>query len=89
MTLGKFLWFRMVTSTAIGTAFDNFIFYFIAFYGLIPLDNLISIGLFGYFFGIIYEVLMLPLIYKIVNFLKDADGRDVYDFNTNFNPFKN
>ena len=41
-----------------------------------------------YVFKVSYEILATPFTYKIVNFLKKAEGVDVYDTNTNFNPFK-
>lgn len=35
----------------------------------------------------IYEVVATPITYWIVNNLKRAEGVDVYDRGTNFNPF--
>jgi len=34
-----------------------------------------------------YEILATPLTYWVVNSLKRAEGVDVYDRDTNFNPF--
>jgi len=36
---------------------------------------------------VIYEVVATPITYWIVNKLKRAEGIDVYDRGTNFNPF--
>jgi hypothetical protein len=41
----------------------------------------------GYWFKVIYEVVATPITYWIVNNLKRAEGIDVYDRGTNFNPF--
>jgi uncharacterized PurR-regulated membrane protein YhhQ (DUF165 family) len=41
----------------------------------------------GYLFKVTYEVLATPLTYWVVNSLKRAEGVDVYDRDTNFNPF--
>jgi uncharacterized integral membrane protein (TIGR00697 family) len=87
LTMGRFLWLRAITSTAIGTACDNLIFYSVAFYGIIPTENLVAIGLFGYFIGILYEIIMLPVIYQVTGSLKRYEKTDIYDFKTNFNPF--
>ena len=34
------------------------------------------------------EIVMLPVTYRIVAFLKQHDGVDHYDRDTDFNPFK-
>jgi hypothetical protein len=33
-------------------------------------------------------VIMTPVTYWAVNWLKKAEQEDYYDYNTNFNPFK-
>ena len=35
-----------------------------------------------------WEVLLTPVTYAVVAFLKRREGIDVYDGNTNFTPFK-
>ena len=35
-----------------------------------------------------WEILMTPVTYKIVGFLKRAENEDYYDRDTNFTPFK-
>jgi hypothetical protein len=34
-----------------------------------------------------WEVVMTPVTYKIVNFLKRAEAEDYFDRHTNFTPF--
>jgi len=41
----------------------------------------------GYVLKVIYEVIATPLTYLVVNSLKRAEGVDVYDTETDFNPF--
>jgi hypothetical protein len=41
----------------------------------------------GYLAKVIYEILLTPVTYWIVNSLKRAEGIDVFDHDTNFNPF--
>jgi len=41
----------------------------------------------AYVFKVGYEVLATPLTYWVVNSLKRAEGVDVYDRDTDFNPF--
>lgn len=86
-TKGKYLWLRSITSTAIGTILDSFIFCMIAFYGKLPFEVIVKMILIQYLFKLCYAIIAMPLIYKISNFLKKKDNIDVYDFNTNFNPF--
>jgi len=34
-----------------------------------------------------YEIIAIPLTYIMVSFLKQQEGTDIYDDQTNFNPF--
>ncbi len=85
---GKKLWQRTIGSTLVGEAIDTSLFSLIAFYGVIPMGGLLNLMATIYVFKVSYEILATPFTYKIVNFLKKAEGVDVYDTNTNFNPFK-
>lgn len=87
LTRGKFLWTRTIGSTLIGEAFDTTIFMFIAFYGVLPWDLFIWVGISGYLLKVAVEILFTPFTYLIVNFLKKKENEDYYDHKTNFNPF--
>ena len=87
-TGGKWLWKRTIGSTLIGQGADTIIFSLIAFAGVIPRDQLISMMLFNYVYKVALEVLLTPVTYGVVGFLKRAENRDTYDTNTDFNPFK-
>ena len=88
MTRGKLLWSRTIGSTLVGEAFDTTIFMFIAFWGVLPTDLFILVGVSGYLLKVAVEVLFTPFTYLIVNFLKKKENEDYYDYKTNFNPFK-
>lgn len=86
-TKGKYLWFRSILSTSIGSIFDSILFCFIAFYGSLPSSVIFIMIITQYLFKISYAVLALPVVYKVTAFLKKTDKVDVYDFSTRFNPF--
>lgn len=85
---GKMLWARTIGSTLVGEGFDTAIFVMIAFYGVLPNDLLVAIIISNYIFKVGIEVLFTPVTYAIIGFLKRSEGVDVYDKDTNFNPFK-
>jgi uncharacterized integral membrane protein (TIGR00697 family) len=86
-TEGRHLWTRTVGSTVAGQAVDTVIVIAIAFGGRAPLRTVLTIIGSAYLFKVVYEVLATPITYWIVNSLKRHEGVDVYDRNTNFNPF--
>jgi hypothetical protein len=86
LTSGKHLWTRTVGSTVVGQAVDTCIVIFFIFYDQ-PLHVIFSLILSGYVFKVIWEVIMTPVTYRIVGFLKRTEGVDYYDYATNFNPF--
>jgi queuosine precursor transporter len=86
-TDGKWLWTRTVGSTVTGQFVDTTVLILIAFGGYTPWSTMLNLIISGYFAKVLYEVLATPLTYLIVNKLKRAEGVDVYDRDTNFNPF--
>ncbi len=87
MTSGKFLWARTIGSTIVGEGVDSLIFYPIAFLGLWKSSLVMQVMISNYFIKVLWEVVMTPFTYKIVNFLKRAESEDYYDRHTNFSPF--
>ena len=87
LTGGKYLWTRTIGSTVVGQAVDTTVVMFAAFYGLRSLDTILRLIVAGYLVKVVYETLMTPVTYAIVNFLKRAEGVDYFDRGTNFNPF--
>jgi queuosine precursor transporter len=86
-TQGKWLWTRTIGSTALGEAVDTSLFYVIAFYGIWATDDLIKIAIAQYVLKTSWEVVMTPVTYRVVGFLKRAENEDYYDRDTNFSPF--
>jgi uncharacterized integral membrane protein (TIGR00697 family) len=87
MTEGRHLWLRTIASTAVGQALDTVLVIVIAFAGVMSTSDLLTIIYSGYFGKVLYEAAATPLTYLVVNFLKKAEGIDIMDRNTDFNPF--
>ena len=85
---GKRLWLRVIASTAAGQLVDSALFYFLAFYGIWPLEQVIEVAIVQYILKTSWEILAVPLTYKIVGLLKRVEHEDHFDKNTDFNPFK-
>lgn len=87
-TQGRFLFARIVGSTVVGQAVDTSFFFLIAFSGIWPNDQLMSVIVTQYLFKTIWEAVMYPATAKAVAFLKRVEGVDHFDRGTDFNPFK-
>ena len=87
MTNGKYLWTRTVGSTVVGQLIDTVVVIVIIFAGKESIDTIIKLIIGGYFTKVLYEAAMTPVTYWVVNFLKRAEGVDVFDRHTDFNPF--
>lgn len=87
-TRGKWLWSRTIGSTLVGEAVDSGLFYFVAFYGLWPDGQVAKVALAQYVLKTAWEVVMTPVTYKVVHFLKRREQEDWYDRHTDFNPFR-
>jgi uncharacterized integral membrane protein (TIGR00697 family) len=88
LTKGRWLWTRTIGSTLVGEGVDTVLFVTIAFAGTLPWSLFISIIASNYIFKVGLEAAMTPATYRITNFLKHAESQDVYDTDTDFNPFK-
>jgi hypothetical protein len=88
-TQGRRLWMRFWGSTIVGEGVDSLIFYPLAFYGMSdwPLSALGQVMLSQFILKVGWEVLLTPVTYAVVGWLKRKEGVDVYDVGTNFTPF--
>jgi uncharacterized integral membrane protein (TIGR00697 family) len=86
---GKRLWMRFWGSTIVGEGIDSLIFYPIAFFGMAdwPMDTILQVMLSQFVLKVSWEVLLTPVTYAVVGWLKRKEGIDVYDVGTNFTPF--
>lgn len=88
-TQGRFLWMRTIGSTIVGQGFDSLLFYPLAFYGMPgwPADKVGEVMISQFVLKVGWEVVLTPVTYAVVGFLKRREGVDVYDEDTNFTPF--
>jgi uncharacterized integral membrane protein (TIGR00697 family) len=84
-TSGKHLWSRTIGSTIVGEAVDSIIFYPLAFLGIWTNELVVEVMCMNYLLKVGTEVVLTPLTYKVVAFLKRAENEDYYDIGTNFN----
>lgn len=87
LTKGKMLWTRTIGSTVVGQLVDSIVVMFLAFGGTLGLKTILTLIVSGYLGKVIYEVAATPLTYAVVNALKRAEGMEVFDTSTDFNPF--
>lgn len=85
-TGGKKLWLRLIGSTVVGEFFDTLIFGLIAFWGILSGQDMLIYLAVGWIFKTVIEIVLLPLTYKVVAFLKRKESVDFYDEKTNFTP---
>jgi queuosine precursor transporter len=95
---GKHLWMRTIGSTVVGEGVDSIIFYPLAF-RLFPAlfgfeaaiwswELVVAVMINNYVLKCAVEALFTPVTYQLVGFLKRKEDMDVYDVNTDFNPFQ-
>ena len=75
-------------TVAVGELVDSALFYFIAFYGIWTTADVIKITIAQYLLKTGWEIVMTPVTYRIVGFLKRVEHEDYYDRHTNFTPFR-
>ena len=84
---GQRLWARFAASAVVGEGANTILFYGIALHGVLPHRLLLLSILLGWAAKVVVEVVVLPIGYAVVRRLKEAEGLDHYDYDTNFNPF--
>jgi uncharacterized integral membrane protein (TIGR00697 family) len=87
LTRGRWLWSRIIGSTLCGELVDSGLFYTLAFAGLWARHDLATVATTQYLLKSAWEIVMTPVTYRIVGFLKRAEQEDYYDRTTNFTPF--
>jgi uncharacterized integral membrane protein (TIGR00697 family) len=88
LTNGRWLWSRTIGSTIIGELVDTVIFVVVASaFGVFPWSLFFTLTVANYIFKVGMEALMTPVTYAVVGALKRSEHEDVYDRDTNFNPF--
>ena len=78
---------RAVLSTIGGESVDSIIFFPLALGGVIPWEEMPSLMISQVLFKTLYEILVLPVTIRVVEFTKQHDHEDVYDKDINYNIF--
>ncbi len=86
---GRKLWMRTISSTIVGEAFDTIIFIFISFWGNVNGGILLQMMIFQYIWKVCYEIVLTPVTYVVVKWLKNKEGIDVFDYKIKYHIFKN
>jgi queuosine precursor transporter len=89
LTNGRMLWTRTIGSTIAGEGVDSLIFYPLAFLGAAgwTTELVIQVLFTQWALKVAWEVLLTPVTYLAVGFLKRREGVDIFDRGTDFTPF--
>ncbi|WP_034156634.1 queuosine precursor transporter [Sphingomonas sp. ERG5] len=89
-TKGRHLWTRTIGSTVAGQGVDSLIFYPLAFWGAEgwTTNLVLTVLVTQWVLKVSWEVILTPVTYIVVGFLKRREGIDVFDEGTDFTPFK-
>jgi hypothetical protein len=87
-TKGKHLWSRTIGSTVVGQGIDSLIFYPLAFWGVWENSQVVTVMITNWALKVGWEVVLTPVTYAVVGWLKRHEGVDLYDDATDFTPFK-
>ena len=89
-TKGKHLWTRTIGSTIVGQGVDSLLFYPIAFWGQdgwSP-EQIRQVVISQFVLKVSWEILLTPVTYAVIGWLKRREGIDVFDTGTDFSPFR-
>jgi queuosine precursor transporter len=87
LTGGRMLWTRTIGSTVFGQAVDSALFYPIAFLGIWETKSVLTVLVTNWALKVLWEIVLTPVTYAVVGFLKHREGVDVFDTDTDFSPF--
>lgn len=87
ITQGRWLWIRTISSTIIGEGVDAFLFISIAFYQVMPNNIILGMIIAQFLWKTIYEIILTPVTYLTVKWVKHKENMDVYDKQIKYNPF--
>lgn len=85
-TKGRWLWTRTIGSTIVGQGLDSVVFVIIAFGGVFPTGVVQDMIVTNWVLKSAYEAVMTPVTYLVVNKLKEREGIDTFDRDTDFRP---
>ena len=76
-----------VLSTIFGEVTDSIIFFPLALGGVIPWEEMPSLMISQVTLKTLYEIVVLPITIRVVEFTKKHDHEDVFDYDINYNIF--
>ena len=79
---------RAVWSTVVGESCDSLLFFPLALGGVVPTEELPKLMIWQVVLKTLYEVIALPVTIRVVKFMKNHEGEDVYDDNIDYNVLK-
>lgn len=85
---GRYFWLRSLGSSTIAEALYSAIAILMMEIGFIPLANIWKVILISYLIKVTYSIIFSWPGNLIVNYIKSTEKIDVYDFPSNYNPFK-
>lgn len=85
---GKFFWLRSIGGSGVGEAVFSIATGAIIYLGVISFKQYLHLTVSVWLFKIIYASISAYPATILANYLKRAEGVDVYDYNEDFNPFK-
>lgn len=84
---GKRFSLRAIASTIVGEVSDSIIFFPVALGGIVPKENLLIMMLSQVAMKTLYEIVLLPITFRVVTWLKRTEGLDVYDHDLQYKVF--
>ena len=87
-TQGRHFSLRAVVSTLLGEGVDSLIFFPCAYLGLLPLKEMPVVMAGEVLLKVLYEIAVLPLTRRVVQYVKRVEGVDVFDEKISYNPLK-
>ncbi len=85
---GKNFSLRAIVSTLAGESVDSLIFFPVAFWGLIPSNQLFIMIATQVLLKSLYEVIILPVTVRVVKYIKKTEGVDTYDTDISYTIWK-
>lgn len=79
---------RAILSTIAGESIDSLIFFPLALSGVVPTEELPKLMLMQVLLKTAYEILVLPLTIRVVKYVKEYEGSDVYDEGISYSVWK-
>lgn len=85
---GKHFSVRAVVSTIFGETTDSILFFPLALYGVVPTSELPRLMFWQVILKTVYEIIVLLFTIKLVQYVKQKEGEDVYDNHINYSIWK-